>query len=312
MSATIISGKPLQQAIVAPSLADAAAVGVQPVVNLISVEGVDPMLAVNRQLHERTLSAYGFICDTVVLPLGSSMEALSAVLDERNADDGVHGIMVLLPLPEHLSIRDVLPRIAPEKELEGLHPKHAASLLTSNRGDPQAVLPLVGEAIQLSLNHHGIPLENRNIVVLTEERLMRSNPVANMVVRCAGPAMLPPSSPLSLVPIDHPEAKALAAAADLLIVSLERTHAVTAEWIKPGATVIDFNPSIVGFHEPEGDRPAVPVISGGLVTEDVATVAGHIMPIPGGVGPVMLGILMRNAAEAAVRARRKATMLINI
>ena len=303
MSATLLMGKTIQQSLVTSSMADAVAAGVRPAVSLISVHHDDPMLAINRQLHLKTLEAYGFDCDNVVLPAGADAAALDAVIESRNAEPGVHGIMVLLPLPAHLSIRAVLPKIARAKELEGLHPEHSVALLQSNEPPADAVLPLVGEAIRIALDHYGIPLEHRNIVLLTEESLMRSNPIANMVVRCAGPAMLPPSSPLSLVPIDHRDARRLAVAADILIVSLERPEVVTADWIKPGATVIDFNPSLIGFQErQEAGLPPLPVLRGGVLTADVATVAGFVMPIPGGVGPVMLGILMRNAVLAALRA----------
>lgn len=302
MTAHIINGRSLQQRLVAPSLAAATAAGVRPRISLISVASEDPMLPINRELHLRTIALYGIECEEVTLPDDASLAVLIRVVEERNEDPDVHGIMVLMPLPAHISIRDVLPAISAEKELEGLHPAHAASLLSSNRQDPDAVLPLVGEAVLLILAEHGIPLENRNIVLLTEEPLMRNNPVANMVARYAAPAMLPPSSPLALVPIDHPEARKLAAAADVLIVSLERAEVVTSGWIKPGATVIDFNPTLIGFTTSD-EGVASPILRGGVVTHDVAFVAGHLLPVPGGVGPVMLGLLMRNAAIAAVRSR---------
>lgn len=305
MPAIIIHGKPLQQRIVTPLLAEAKHLGVRPLVALISVDGEDPMLALNRELHVRTLVSYGFTCDSIVLPPGSQIEEINTAINERNADDDTHGIMVLLPLPRNISLCEILPRISPEKELEGLHPDHSASLITSNLSNPGGVLPLVGEAIRLSLDHNRIPLENQNIVILTEEQLMRSNPIANMIVRCAGPAMLPPSSPLSLVPIEHPSAQQLAAGADILVVSLEQAEVVTAEWVKPGATVIDFNPTIIGFHDPAGGQGGSPILRGGIATDDVASVAGHVMPIPGGIGPVMLGILMRNATAAALRVTRR-------
>lgn len=151
----------------------------------------------------------------------------------------------------------------------------------------------------LTLAEYGIPLENRNIVLLTEEALMRGNAVANMVARCVTPALLPLSSPLAIVPIDHSQARHLSAAADVLIVSLERPEAVSGEWVKPGATVIDFTPNLIGFVDRADGRRA-PILRGGVSTTEVAAVAGHILPVPGGVGPVMLGVLIRNLAQAAL------------
>jgi methylenetetrahydrofolate dehydrogenase (NADP+) / methenyltetrahydrofolate cyclohydrolase len=305
MTANIILGKQLQQQLIAEPFSVATRIGIKPTVCLISVENVDPMLPINRGLHLRTFQANGVACDNVVLPMDTSMETLSLLFQEKNLDPAIHGVMVLLPLPEHLSIREILPLIDAAKELEGLHPEHSAALLTSNTDRPGAVKPLVGEAIVLTLKHQGIPLEHQNIVVVTEEKLMRDNPIANMIVRCAAAAMFPVSSVLTMVPIEHPQARALAAEADLLIVSLERPAAVGADWVKPGATVIDFNPSLIGFKEQEGRAP-VPLLQGGVDNEPVAAVAGHLMPVPGGVGPVMLGILMRNLAHAALRSDRKA------
>lgn len=92
--------------------------------------------------------------------------------------------------------------------------------------------------------------------------------------------------------------------------SLERPAAVGADWVKPGATVIDFNPSLVGFKELDGKR--VPLLIGGVDSESVAAVAGYLIPFPGGVGPVMLGILMRNLARAALRSDREAAPLASI
>lgn len=303
MNAKIILGKELQQQLIAEPLSAATRIGIQPTVCLISVENDDPMLPINRGLHLATFRANGVACDSVILPRDTRMDTLGPLLQQKNVDPAIHGVMVLLPLPGQLSIREILPIIDPSKELEGLHPAHSTALLTSNTDRPEAVRPLVGEAILLTLAWQGIPLERQNIVVVTEEKLMRDNPVANMMVRCAAPRMLPITSVLTLVPIEHPQARALAAQADLLIVSLDRPAAVGADWVKPGATVIDFNPSLVGFNEQDGGKP-VPMLQGGVDNGPVAAVAGHLMPFPGGVGPVMLGILIRNLAQAALRSHR--------
>ncbi|UJP40456.1 bifunctional 5,10-methylenetetrahydrofolate dehydrogenase/5,10-methenyltetrahydrofolate cyclohydrolase [Cellulomonas palmilytica] len=300
MTATLIDGRSLQRSLVAPAVAAAAAAGVRPRVTLISVDNPNPMLAVNRGLHVRTLSAYGIDCDDVTLGPDTVLDELLATIALANADPDVHGIMVLMPLPAHIGVRDVLPAIAPEKELEGLHPRHSAGLLASNVREDDAVLPLVGEAVLLALAASDIPVEGRTIVLLTETGLMASNPVANVVARVAAPALLPLSAPFSLVPIDHPQARELTRTADVLVVSLEHPEVVTADWVRPGATVIDFNPMLVGTTTRE-DGTVVPVLRGGVATEDVARVAGAIMPVPGGIGPVMLGLLMRNAARAATR-----------
>lgn len=302
MTAQLIHGHRMQEGLVAAALAQTSSAGITPRVALVSVAGDEPMLAINRELHLRTFFAYGVESIDITLPADTTLDSLLNRIQKANDDFSVHGVMVLMPLPSHLSIRDVLPAINAQKELEGLHPEHTAAMLQSNLPPSTAILPLVGEAVTLTLAEYGIPLECRNIVLLTEEPLMRSNPIANVVARSVAPAMLPPSSPLAIVPIDHPEARRIASAADVLIVSLGRPEVVSAEWVKPGAAVIDFNPSLVGFTDRE-DGSQAPVIRGGITTEDVASVAGHILPIPGGIGPVMLGVLIRNAAMAALASR---------
>ncbi len=301
MTATIIEGKALQPQLASAALAAAAAAGTRPTVALVTVTGRDPMVEINRRLHLRTFASYGVLTVDVRLPEDASAEQLAAVVTEQSDDPDVHGVMVLMPLPEHLSLTAVLPLIDSVKELEGLHPEHTAALLASNGPRPDARLPLVGEAIVLALAELGITLDRQNIVILTQERLMASNAVAHTVIRAAAPAVLPLSSPAAIVPFEHPDARELARRADVLIVSLEEPELVTGDWVKPGATVIDFNPVLVGFQERTDGAPPVPVLRGGVDTPSVARVAGTLLPIPGGVGPLMLGILVRNAAMAASR-----------
>lgn len=308
MTATIVEGKRLQANLAIPALAAAAAAGVRPTVALVTVASDDPMVEINRRLHVRTFAEYGLATIDVQLPADTDAERLATIVTGQNADPEVHGVMVLMPLPRHLSLPDILPLIDPEKELEGLHPEHTAALLASNGTRAGARPSLVGESIVLALADLGITLEQQNIVVLTEETLMASNPVANTVIRTAAPAAIPLSSPVAIVPIEHSDARELARRADVLIVSLEQNEKVTGDWVKPGATVIDFNPTLVGFRErPDGQLP-LPILRGGVDTQSVADVAGTLFPVPGGVGPLMLGVLVRNAAVAALRSVRTAPM----
>lgn len=299
MTAQLILGRPLQHKLIASALDKSHSAGLRPCVVLISVANSDSMLAINRDLHLRTFTASGIEGVDVSLEAETTLETLLEHIRAANVNPSVHGIMVLMPLPPHISIREVLPAISAHKELEGLHPDHLAGLLSSNRTPDSSVLPVVGEAVIRSLADHDILLEDRNIVLLTEETLMRDNPVANVIARCVAPAMVPLSSPFAVVPIDHHRAQSIASAADVLIVSLERPEMVSAAWIKPGATVIDFNPSLVGFTNREDGRRA-PVLRGGVAIDSVSSVAGHIMPVPGGIGPVMLGMLVRNLTRAAL------------
>lgn len=300
MNARILLGREIQRKMLEAEMSLAAPPGVRPRCRMISVAGTDPMLEINRTLHVRTLEAAGLACEDVCLPAGSSAQELIAEVEAANHDRQVHGVMVLMPLPGHLSVRDVLPRIDPDKELEGLHPQHVSAMLATGRGGSDAVLPLVPEAVLTILDQEGVDLADKHVVILTEAALMNRNPVANLVVRTASAAALPATGPLSLVPIEHPRARELARCADVLVVSLEHAEAVGAEYVAPGAVVIDFNPTLVGLLT-RADGSVAPDLRGGVDTAAVRPVASLIVPVPGGAGPVMLGILMRNLIRSARR-----------
>lgn len=298
MATEIVNGKNLQQTIVTEALAAAGDLPRAPRCRLISVAGPDPMLEVNRAVHVRTFRAYGLECDDVALPPRTDLAGIQEAIDAANEDPGVDGVMVLLPLPQHLSLPDILPMIDPAKELEGLHPDNSGSVLAHVHREDGLPDVLVTEALLTQLDDIGFDLSEAHVVILSEADLLRENVLANLVQRTAAPAALPLTTLLSLVVADHPRAKEIACQADLLVVSLETPGLVGAEYVKPGAVVVDFNPSLVGMTEVHG-KPR-PILKGGVRSEEMHA-ASHYSPAPGGVGPVMLGILMRNLIRAAAR-----------
>lgn len=300
MKTTHIHGRSLQSEIAASGLTLTAKHNIRPRITLISVAGDDPMLEINRRLHLRTLDSYGIDVDDVALPNDTDLNTLITAVREANANHNIHAIMTLLPLPPHLSIVSILPEIDPGKEVEGLHPDHSRALIASNHPPSDAVVPLVPDAVLATFSAYSVSLENSRVVILTSKALMESNPVANTVARMAAPAVLPLSCPVTVVPIEHPSAQQQARDADVLIVSLEETEIVTADWVKQGATVVDFNPNFVGLRTNNEGRE-VPVLRGGVDTDSVDGHAGVLGAVPGGVGPVMLGILVRNIALTALR-----------
>jgi methylenetetrahydrofolate dehydrogenase (NADP+)/methenyltetrahydrofolate cyclohydrolase len=210
--------------------------------------------------------------------------------------------MPLLPLPRHLDVRGALAALDPEHEIEGLHPLHATGLLSVSPTPPRR-RPVAARAVLAALAEYGVDLDGAVVTVLTDQELMETNPVANLVARVAAPGMLPLTAAVNLVSYDHPRAQVLAALADVLVVSIQVPRLVTADWVRPGAVVVDFNPVVIGMREVPGNPPQIqPMIVGGV---DLASVRGRarlVAPIPGGVGPVMLGLLAAEIVDAAVAA----------
>lgn len=291
MSAQLIDGRKIQQEIlerVARSLQESLVV---PTVALVMVEGDDPMAGVNFRLHQKVLSGAGLLVKPVVLPVATTRAVLLERIGQLNADVDIDAVMTLMPLPPHLDIREILAAIDPDKEVEGLHPVHAARLNPLSAQPPVRV-PIVPLSVLTMLASIGFNPSEAHVVTLVDPELMESNPVAKFVARVGAFANLPPGAIGSVVPYTHPWAKEACRTADLLIVSVTKPGLVTADWVKDGATVIDFNAICVGT------EPAVQLV-GGVDAESVRAVAGALSPIPGGIGPVMLGILAQQIAQVA-------------
>jgi methylenetetrahydrofolate dehydrogenase (NADP+) / methenyltetrahydrofolate cyclohydrolase len=305
MTAQILAGRPIQREMLARVAESVRQAPVPPHVALIRVDGDDPLVQVNFRLHERVFREVGFVVTGVGLPAGTDQGALNAVIEGFNDNDAVDAIMVLLPLPEHLDMRVVLATIAPEKEVEGLHPDHAARLSPLSALPPTR-FPVVPMALLNLLSDVELETSGMHVVVLTDPDLIETNPVAKMIARVAAFGVLPPDASGAVVPCTHPRAAELTRQADLLVVSLLRPKMVTADWVRPGAVVLDFNPVLDGFdpHPTDPERTVARLV-GGLDVASVAEVASVVAPVPGGMGPVLIATLAEQIALAAsMRPRR--------
>jgi methylenetetrahydrofolate dehydrogenase (NADP+)/methenyltetrahydrofolate cyclohydrolase len=201
----------------------------------------------------------------------------------------------------------VLATVHPDKEVEGIHGAHTRRLSPLST-EPPRLLPLVPVAILTMLAEIGFDPFGSHVVVLVDPEQLEANPVAKMVARSGAFAALPLDAIGVVVPYTHPRARELCRAADLLVVSLNQPKLVTADWVGTGATVVDYNWICTGTRpHPRDPERTLPRIVGGVDVESVSTVAKAISPIPGGIGPVMLGILIERIVQAAVdRAARRA------
>ncbi|MEP7765651.1 tetrahydrofolate dehydrogenase/cyclohydrolase catalytic domain-containing protein [Sanguibacter sp. 25GB23B1] len=299
---TIFDGAAAQAELLEEARDLAARSRVVPRLVLVAIDSANPLLPVNVALHTKVLGAAGVDVSTTLLGPATTADELQATVAGIQADPTVDVLMVLLPLPEHLDVREVLSWIDPDREIEGLHPEHARGLLAVSLAGEQARRPVAAEAVMHVLGKLEVDLSDATVVVLVDADLMAQNPVAHLVARAAAPAALPVSTAVVLVPHTHPRAAEISRMADVLVVSVEQTRVVTGDWISPGAVVIDFNPVVVGTRpHPKDPTRTLPVIAGGVDVADVSAVASSLCAIPGGVGPVMLGILAREVVRTAVR-----------
>lgn len=216
----------------------------------------------------------GFDGELIQLPETTSQEELLRVIHERNEKRNVDGILVQLPLPKHIDEQTVIEAIAPEKDVDGFHPSNVAGLWLNR----PAVVPCTPLGIIALLEQSRIPLSGCRAVVVGRSNIV-GKPIAKLLLdkNCT-------------VTIAHSRTADLAAVcreADILIAAVGRPQMITSDMVKKGATVID-----VGINRLEDGR-----LVGDVDFEAVAPIAGAITPVPGGVGPMTIAMLMRNTIE---------------
>ena len=216
----------------------------------------------------------GFDGELIQLPETTSQEELLRIIRERNENNNVDGILVQLPLPKHIDEQAVIEAISPEKDVDGFHPTNVAKLWLNQ----DAIVPCTPMGIMALLEQSGTPLEGRHAVVVGRSNIV-GKPIAKLLLdkNCT-------------VTIAHSRTADLAAVcreADILVVAVGRPQMITGDMVKPGATVID-----VGINRIADGR-----LVGDVDFDSAASVAGAITPVPGGVGPMTITMLMRNTIE---------------
>jgi methylenetetrahydrofolate dehydrogenase (NADP+) / methenyltetrahydrofolate cyclohydrolase len=282
MGARIIDGKATaaaQRDRIAREVAELAGRGSVPGLAAVLV-GDDPASHVYVGQKEKMCEAVGMRSLGARLPATVTQEELHAEVDRLNADPAVSGIIVQLPLPGHLDPIAVQERVDPAKDVDGLHPHNGGRLL---RGDPLFV-PATPLGCQVLLTEYGIPVEGADVVIVGRSQLV-GRPLALLLTLKAAGAN-------ATVTMCHTGTRDVAAhtrRADIVVVAAGRERTLTADMVKPGATVID-----VGVNRGEDGK-----LRGDVAYDEVADVAGAITPVPGGVGPMTVTMLLHNTVLAA-------------
>ena len=251
--------------------------GLQPGLAVILV-GEDPASQVYVRNKERTANNIGMYSVVYRLPETTSEADLIAKIEELNQDDKIHGILVQLPLPKHINEDLVLDTIAPEKDVDGFHPMNLGNLFA---GKP-TMIPCTPAGIMELIKLSGLDLAGKNAVIIGRSNIV-GKPMAHLLLQAN-----------ATVTICHSKTKDLpkvAKQADVLVVAIGRANFVTADFVKEGAVVID-----VGINRDESNK-----LTGDVKFDEVAPLTSYITPVPGGVGPMTITLLMRQTIDAAKR-----------
>ena len=286
MSAVVIDGKMIAQEVkedVAKKVAALKEKGIVPCLAVILV-GKNPASVSYVTGKRKALAAAGMADRSIEMDENTSEEELLSKIEELNADSSVHGILVQLPLPRHISEEKVINAICAEKDVDGFTPVNAGNLLVGRK----SFLPCTPHGILVLLQKMGIETSGKHAVIIGRSNIV-GKPLALLLSR---------KDVNCTVTICHTGTKNLpeiTRQADILIAAVGRAHTVTADMVKDGAVVID-----VGVNRiPDATKKSGFHLEGDVDFAEVSKKASYITPVPGGVGPMTIAMLIYNTLEAA-------------
>jgi len=250
--------------------------GVEPRLAVV-IAGDDPASHVYVRNKERACERCGILSTRIDMRANSTLEEIVEVVEGLNADSSIHGILVQSPAPEGVDELAIASSIVPQKDVDGFHPVNLGRLV---QGDLGGLLPCTPSGVMRILHSSGVKIEGTKAVVLGRSRIV-GMPMALMLAQKGSDAT---------VTIAHSRTagvESICREADILVAAVGSAHIVGEHWVKPGAFVVDVGISRVG------DRLA------GDVSPEVSEIAGWLTPVPGGVGPMTIAMLMRNTLKAA-------------
>jgi len=249
--------------------------------------GDNPASATYVRMKGKACDEAGLYHETIRLPAATTEAELLALVERLNADHRIHGILVQLPLPKHIDTQRVLHRVAPEKDVDGFHPENVGKV---SIGDPTGFRPATPYGVQQLLLHSEIEVSGKHAVIVGRSTIV-GRPMAALLLQ-------PGPGGNATVTVCHSrtrDIKSVTRLGDVLIVAIGKPEFVTGEMIKPGAVVIDVGVNRI-------DDPSLKKgyrLVGDVKFEEAKKVAGAITPVPGGVGPMTITMLLYNTVQAA-------------
>lgn len=281
MTATIINGKQIAEDIregIRQEMEQLKTTGFQPGLAVVLV-GEDPASQVYVRHKEKACHDLGYYSEVHRLPSTTSQEELLAMVDRLNKQENINGILVQLPLPEQIEEKAIINAISPEKDVDGFHPISVGNLVI---GD-DSLLPCTPAGVIELIKRAGVEISGKHAVVIGRSNIV-GKPVSLLLQR--------ENATVTMCHSRTSNMKELAKQADILVVAIGKANFVDASYIKPGAVVID-----VGVNRLDNGK-----LAGDVDFESAKKVSGPITPVPGGVGPMTITMLMQNTLVAAKRA----------
>ena len=253
--------------------------------------GDDPASQVYVRNKGKKCEELGMHSETIVLPKETTEEELLSRIDALNKDPAIHGFLVQLPLPKHIDEDKVIEAIDPSKDVDGFHPVNVGRMLIGKPG----FLPATPAGVQQMLLRSGVETAGKHVVVVGRSNIVGKPMAALMIQRGLGA-----DSTVTVVHSKTPDLGAITRQADILIVAIGKPRFITADMVKEGAVVIDVGTNRIDDPtHPKGSR-----LVGDVDFENVKEKVSAITPVPGGVGPMTICMLMANAVKAAENAAR--------
>ena len=295
MSAALIDGNRIaadMRAEIKTRVSALKAAGVTPGLGVVLV-GDDPGSRSYVTAKERACAEAGMFSDDHRLPASTTQTELLALVNRLNGDPRIHGILVQLPLPKHIAEADVLRAVSPEKDVDGFHPVNVGKMMLGE----ETYLPCTPHGIVQLLARSAVRISGAHVVVVGRSNIV-GKPIANMLLQKT-------TYGNATVTVCHTGTRDMAAftrQADILIVAAGRPKTVTADMVKDGVVVID-----VGVNRiPDSTRKSGSRLVGDVDFEAVKDKASMITPVPGGVGPMTITMLLHNTLQSAERAKASA------
>lgn len=280
MSAPIINGKQVSQDIRASlreEVEELKKQGLTPGLAVVLV-GEDPASQVYVRNKEKACQDLGYYSEVHRLPASTSQEELLALVDKLNRQNNIHGILVQLPLPKHIDEKAVIDVISVDKDVDGFHPVNVGNLVI---GD-DSLLPCTPAGVIELIKRAGVEIAGKHAVVIGRSNIV-GKPVSLLLQRENATVTMCHSRTANMMELTKQ--------ADILVVAIGRANFVDASYVKPGAVVID-----VGMNRLDNGK-----LAGDVDFDSVKEVSGPITPVPGGVGPMTITMLMQNTLIAAKR-----------
>lgn len=282
--ARILSGKEVSARVKAELRLEAeklTAAGTKPGLAVVIV-GEDPASLVYVANKEKACNELGMHSEKYAMPENTTEEELLALIEKLNADENIHGILVQLPLPSHLDDKTIINNILPEKDVDAFHPANVGKIMI---GDFDFV-PCTPAGVMELIKESGVEVEGKECVVIGRSNIV-GKPMSMLLLHKNGTVTICHSRTQNL--------KETTKRADILVAAVGIAKFVKADMVKPGAVVID-----VGMDRDENGK-----LCGDVDFDEVEKIAGAITPVPGGVGPMTIAMLMKNTVTAAKRAHER-------